>query len=148
MKGISTSIELYFWGVIYLLITLFARWQLNLTSEILFYLTGNIVGLHLLQLVGALFKTSNAPFHTLMCHLFLMIAAFYVVTSSNSLFGKGVVLSLSLRYLYLIVSEYGRTKSLTSWFGSDVSLPDAYNRLYLYLTTALFILMTLLFIRS
>lgn len=148
MKGISVLIDLYLWGTIYSLLTIFLKWQLNLTGDVLFYLAGLIVGLHLLQLVGRLFKTSNAPFHTLLCHFLLTIATFYVVTSSNSLFGKGVVLSLSLRYLYLLITEFRRTKNLASWFGQSTALPEYYSRSYIYVTIVLFGIVTLLFIRS
>lgn len=148
MKGIAGSVDLYLWAVIYFLLTLFLKWQFSLQIEILFYLAGIVVGLHLLQLVTVLFKTSNTPFHTLLCHLILTIATFYVVTSSNSLFGKGAVLSLSLRYFYLLISEFRRTKNLASWFGQSLPLPEYYNRSYLYVTIILFGLVTFLFIRS
>ena len=61
-------------------------------------------------------ERSKLIFHTAYFQLILLVLTFWVVTSSGSLLGRGIVLAFSLHLIIDQLEEYLITKNLNSWF--------------------------------
>lgn len=147
MQKYILPINLYLWSIAYFLLTVLLRWQLHPDLTILLYLLGSLIGLHLLEVLEVIFGETDSPFRTVFTQAVLTFVTFFVITSSGSQLGSGVVLFMNLRFFYLQFEEYSRTKSLTSWFGKmTLPLPEKNTRIYLYLLVGAMVFETLIFI--
>jgi len=70
------------------------------SQRVISYLKQKQVWLALETMIHTSHERSNLIFHTLLFNAVIAILAFYVVTSSGSLFGTGIVLAF---YLHLVV---------------------------------------------
>jgi len=84
-------------------------------------------------------------FHSVICQPLLLFLAFFVLTSTSSLFGKGLVMSLNL---HLLKDEWHTvlTRKSLGWIFWPVKRPlqTKTHQLYLFTVTAVFLLLTLL----
>lgn len=138
--------ELYLWALLYFVATTLLHWRLTPDLTILLYLTGAVIGLHLLEVMEKVFGGPGSPFRSVLCQATLTVMTLFVVTSSGSRLGAGVVLFLNLRYWYLQYNEFRQKKTLVSWFGQNTPLTEKNQQMYLYILTAIFLLETILFI--
>lgn len=146
MMKFRLSTEVYLWALIYFAATTLFHWRLTPDLTILFYLIGAIIGLHLIELMERIFGGSSSPFRNVLFQAVLTVLTLFVVTSSGSRLGAGVVLFLNLRYWYLQYKEFYQKKTLVSWFGQNTPLTEKNQQTYLMILTAIFILETFLFI--
>ncbi len=136
--------DLYLWAIIYFGVTTILKWGLAPQLQILLYLTGAVIGLYLLDILEKLFKTPITVLKTVYTQAILTVATVFVLTSSGSLLGSGVVLFINMRYWYLQYRQWVETKSLASWF---TAVPQqATQRNYLYAVGIVFGIETLLFV--
>ncbi len=78
-------------------------------------------------------------FHSLLFQIVLLVAVFFVLTSSAGLLGKGLVLVLFLQSLISQFDEFLKTGKMDSWFWQlKISLPSNFQALYLLLMFLIF----------
>lgn len=78
-------------------------------------------------------------FHSVIFQLVLLVAVFFVLSSSAGLLGKGLVLVLFLQTLRSQFEEFLREGKMDSWFWQlKISLPSNFQVLYLILMFLLF----------
>jgi len=139
--------------LIYLLSLTFLRWRMNFKGEILFFLGGGILGVYFLDLAEAIFKRgvgeSGAPssFKNVLFQAIFVPFSLFVLTSSGSLFGAGLVLSIFLNMLFEQGKELKATGNLNSWFRiikRDFSLGT--QRFYFLLMLGIFVFLSSLFV--
>lgn len=79
-------------------------------------------------------------FHTVWFQILFMLLAFFVVTSSGSLIGKGIVLAFSLHLLVDQLVDLMETKTLEPWFrGFFINLQMDPRRYWAYFGLMLFL---------
>ena len=72
-------------------------------------------------------------FHTVFFQLIFLILTFFVITSSGSVFGRGLVLAFSLHLLIDQVVDLRQTGGLSNWFyNSPLKIPEGKVKLYLW----------------
>ncbi len=100
--------------------------------------------------LGVLARTSvereRLIFHTALFQIIFLVFGFLVITSTGSLFGRGLVISFLLHLLYSEARELKRTGSLQRWF-KDLPLALTYEQflVYWFLNLAALILLAFLF---
>lgn len=85
--------------LLWLVVVTLLRWDWQLSLVLLWL--GGIIGTFLLdsdQLLGIFLKT-RLSFHNVLTQVFLFILCFWVLTSTNSLLAKGMVMAASLHLL-------------------------------------------------
>ena len=108
-------------AVIYAVGMIFLKWG-GIVSDAVFLIIGIFVGLVLLDVVDMLFPSARPLLHGMVGVVTISIASFFVVTSSGSIMGSGVVLSLLLRVVSEQIHEYVATGQIMSWFTSQQSV--------------------------
>ena len=72
-------------------------------------------------------------FHTTFFQLIFILLTFFVITSSGSAFGRGLVLAFSLHLLIDQVVDLRQTGGISNWFyNSPLKIPEGRTRLYLW----------------
>lgn len=147
MGKLRLSNQEYIWALFFFLVTTVLHWQLHPDITILFYYFGAVIGLHLLEIAEAIFKAPISPFRTVLMQLVVIIVSLFVITSSASRLGAGVVLFLNWRYFYLQHSQYLTQHNLASWFG-NIKTSDMIRteKSYLILICTALIVETVLFV--
>lgn len=113
--------KVYGYAVVFFLLTVLTHWRLSPDRNILLYGIGAILGLELLEFIEVAVNITPSPFRTVLAQALVAVLTMFVLTSSNIMLGKGVVLFLNLRYLLLQQAELNEKKNLASW-GSPVKL--------------------------
>lgn len=100
----------------YLLLVGFLKWRLSPPIEGAFYLAGGILGIYFLDGAEVFFRLTPSPFRSIVFAAGLGVVSFFVITSTDSLLGKGLVLSLSLTILLWQYGEWHVRSNLASWY--------------------------------
>ena len=146
MEKLRLSKKTYLWALGYFLLTTLCKWRLSPDLTILLYYAGGLIGLHLLEITETMMKLEKSPFRTVFFQVILVILTFFVVSSSASRLGSGVVLFFSLRLLYLQIEAF-KNQTFGLWFPVAYSqLTKTNHRYYLYFISFIFALETVLFI--
>jgi hypothetical protein len=69
-------------------------------------------------------------FHSGLFQLIFVILAFFVITSSGSLFSRGIVLAFSLHLLVDQVVDLVETGNMNNWTGGYVELSNKQAKIY------------------
>lgn len=146
MANFRLPSEIYTWSLFYFLLTVILRWKLQFDMSILLYLVGAVFGLYLMELAGKVMGIMPEIFRTALMQIIIGITTIYVLTSSDSRIGQGVVLFLNLRLLHLQYRQFTATKSLLSWFGQSLVITESSQKLYLSSIVCLFLLESFLFV--
>ncbi len=132
--------------VIYALVLSLVKWRLQFNFDILFFLGGSIIGLFLLDTIEAFLGGRQSVFRTVFFEGILSVAGFFVITSSGSLVGSGVVLAFFLRFLIEQTTEY-QTIGIGHWItASTIATSKLREEILLITTAALFVILSLLFL--
>lgn len=75
-------------------------------------------------------ERDNLVFHNAAFQLIFLIFAFFVVTSTGSLFGRGLVLAFLLHLLVSELSDYIEKKNLDRWFAKLPIILDKQQKLW------------------
>ena len=132
--------------LIYLLVLIFWHWGLQPSLGIIFFLAGGLVGIHFLDFADALFALSPSPFKNVLFQSIFVPFTLFVLTSSGSLFGAGLVLSIFLSMIYSQWLTSRQNGNLNSWFGvikREIIVKN--QQIYLWVMSGLFIFLSLLF---
>ena len=139
------SKSFYFYSAGYALITTFLRWRLSPDLSILLYLVGAVIGIHLIVVLEKLLKTQ--VFRSIMVQGLLYIVVFFVISSSNNLFGKGVVIFTNFWFWLVQQQEYRKTGKLTTWTQTvNLDFSSTLTRNYFWALNILLLIQTVLFI--
>ncbi|HCS78654.1 TPA: hypothetical protein DIV55_02825 [Patescibacteria group bacterium] len=140
----------------YLVVTSIVKWRLSPDLWILFYFAGGMIGLHLLDLLeqflskqpsmSAVPLRTHSPLRSSFVQLLLVPITFFVITSTNSLIGAGMVLMLNFHFLYLQHEERQQGGNLTLWLRNIFDPVDARTvNWYLYGMTGIFLAESIIF---
>jgi hypothetical protein len=145
--GRRTSLLLLIITVSYLLFLTILRWKTNLDWRILFFLGGGILGVYFLDLADILFKISPSPFKNVLFQAIFVPFSLFVLTSSGSLFGAGLIFSIFLSMLFGQWQEFGKSGNISNWFWIvKVDFPPKTQQIYFAVMSGIFIFLSLLFI--
>ncbi|MFH0864355.1 MAG: hypothetical protein V1858_04710 [Candidatus Gottesmanbacteria bacterium] len=166
---LKTDRQLFISTIIYLLLLIFMRWRFHPTLDIFFFLAGGIFGIQFLDLAEVIFKDlsvkavpSSIPpaepasiigtqekssFRNVLCQVVFVPLSLFMITSSGSLFGTGLVLSVFLSMLYWQWQEYSTSGKIASWFWViKTEIDQKTQQIYLAIMGGIFILLSLLFV--
>ena len=148
MKNFQLNKDVYIAAFIYFIATAVVKWLFHpQLLSIVLYALGALVGLHLLEVEERVFGGDSSPFRTVLAQFVLTVMTFFVITSTNSYIGAGLVLFLNLRYLHLEYSQWQKNKSLASWFQViSIPLTKQNEKTYLYVFLGIFTLESILFL--
>ncbi|MBI3980567.1 hypothetical protein HY345_01055 [Candidatus Microgenomates bacterium] len=93
-------------------------------------------------------EISNLTFHTILFQVVFYVFSFFVVTSSYSAFGKGVVLAALLYLLKEQIKEINAQKELNrQWFQRiNINLTPKEQKIYVGIAVVLFVMYTIIYI--
>lgn len=142
--------------IAYLLCLTLFHWGGKIDLGILFFLAGGVLGIYFLDLADLLFKISPfrpslqgepSPFRNVVFQSALAILSLFVLTSSGSVFGTGLVLTMFLRILLDQREELGQNGNLQNWFAviKTEILPST-QKIYFAVMVGIFIFLSFLFV--
>ncbi len=133
--------------VYFVMIGLF-KWQLSPSAPTLFFFTGAVLGIYFLEIAEEFFNLTPSPFRSIVFAAGLVLVSLFVITSTASMLGMGLVLSLSLTLLLWQVKEWRTAGNLNQWYVM-ISGPVAHTiqRLILAGFALVFFIETFLFLR-
>ncbi len=112
------------------------------------YLSGAILGVYFLDGAEVFFALTPSPFRSIVFMAAYAVVSFFVVTSSGSFLGAGLVLSLYLSLLLWQIGELGLTGNLNSWYRMVAGVPTVIQQKWILAAmAAVFFIETYLFIR-
>lgn len=100
----------------YLALIAFLKWGISPPIDALYYGGGALLGIFFLDIAEVFFNLSPSPFRSIVFAVGFAIVSFFVVSSSDSLVGKGLVLSLYLTLLLWQLGEWQLRGNLESWY--------------------------------
>lgn len=103
-------------SLLYLGLIAFLRWGIPPPIEAIYYTVGALLGVFFLDIAEVFFNLSPSPFRSIVFAAGFAIVSFFVVSSSDSLLGKGLVLSLYLTLLLWQLGEWQLRGNLESWY--------------------------------
>ncbi len=137
-----------FISLIYFVIIGLLKWRLSPSAPTLFFFTGAVLGIYFLEIAEEIFNLKPSPFRSIVFAVGLVLVSFFVITSTASMLGAGLVLSLSLTLILWQVKEWRTVGNLNQWY-IMISGPVAHNaqRLILAGFIIIFLIETFLFLR-
>lgn len=145
MSQFLLSPKLYFFSLIYFLLSSVLHWKLSPDLTIVFYGLGAVVGLHIITILEQLLKTKVLK--NAVVQMLLYVVTFFILTSSPNIFGKGVVLFLNFFFWFCQWQEFKSHKSLDTWFTILNAKPTLqFTQKYIWLIHIMLGVQTALFI--
>lgn len=133
---------------VYLLLLVLLKWLTNPSLDALWFFLGGAIGIYFLDAAEIFFGLQPSPFRSIVFGALFAIVAFFVVTSSASMVGIGLVLSLYLQMLLWQVGEWRVNKNLDSWYRMVAGPVSASTqRTILIVSFVIFFVETILFVR-
>ena len=137
-----------FISLAYLFLVGLLKWKLTPPPGAVLYLAGGAIGVYFLDVAEVFFNLHPSPFRTIVFVGAFSIVSFFIVTSSGSFVGSGLVLSLFLSLLLWQIGEWKLTGNLNSWYRMVASVPSARQQQWLlFAFIAGFLAETYFFIR-
>ncbi len=135
-------------SVVYALGVGVLKWGIAWPPQAFLYFVGAILGVYFLDGAEVFFNLKPSPFRSVVFVTAFIVVSLFMITSSGSFVGMGLVLSL---YLSLILWQLGEMQivgNLNNWYRM-VAGPVSLNvqRWTLFVFVAFFVLETFLFIR-
>lgn len=103
-------------AVVYLALVGFLKWRLIPSIDGLLFFTGGVLGIYLLEIVELWLHLIPSPFRSIVFAVGLMMVSFFVITSTASLLGSGLVLSLLLTIALWQMQEWRSRGNLNQWY--------------------------------
>ncbi|MEK7141495.1 MAG: hypothetical protein AAB800_03040 [Patescibacteria group bacterium] len=124
------------------------KWKIVWPPQAFLYFGGAILGVYFLDAAEVFFALTPSPFRSVVFMAAYAVVSFFVVTSSGSFLGAGLVLSLYLSLLLWQVGELQLTGNLNSWYGMVAGVPNVTQQKWILAAmAAVFIVETYLFMR-
>ncbi|MBU1327094.1 hypothetical protein KKB64_04285 [Patescibacteria group bacterium] len=131
----------------YICLTGLLKWRLNLPIEAIWYITGGLLGVYFLDFAEEFFHLTPSPFRTMVFAGLFTVVSLFIVSSSVSFVGRGLVLSVYLTMILRLVAEWRVCGNLDSWCRMVAGPVSAQAQRWLFAAFFLvFILATALFI--
>ncbi len=135
------------WSFFYLVLLILLRWRLTPNITILLFVFGAIIGIFILDVMEKIIDMKPSPLGGALAQMILLVLTFFSITSTGNLVGKGVVLFLNLKYLYLARNEFLGTGNLTNWFKQiNMTITPKRAESYLLVFTIIIIMQAAMFI--
>lgn len=124
------------------------KWLLHPSLEAVWFLLGGLLGVYFMDAAELFFALDPSPFRSIVFGALFAAVAFFVVSSSTSSMGGGLVLSLYLQMLMWQVGEMKMTGNLSSWYRMiNETVPVATQKTILILSVVVFLVETYIFVR-
>lgn len=131
----------------YLLSVVLWKWLLHPSFDAVWFVIGGGIGIYFLDAAEQFFALNPSPFRSVVFQALFAVVAFFVVTSSTSVMGSGLVLSLFLQMILWQVGEWKLTGNLHSWYRMVAGTLDARTeRVILVVSVIIFLVETYIFI--
>lgn len=92
-------------------------------------------------------ERSKTIFHSVVFQVALVIASFFVLTSSTGLLGKGMVLGLLFHSVFDQGEHLVKNESLDNWFWQVKTIvPEKMQKLYFFIILVIFVLLATFFV--
>ncbi len=135
--------------VVYLLLVGVLKWGVQVNVTVLSYAAGGILGIFFLDAAEVFFNLQPSPFRTIIFAAGLALISFFVVTSTGSILGIGLVLSIYLSLLLVQVAELQTRGNLNSWLWMvHVPVSERSQKLLFGIFLLIFVLETYIFSMS
>ncbi len=135
-------------SLVYFLLIGFAKWRFAPSIPTLLFFTGAVIGMYLLNIAEEFFHLSPSPFRSIVFMAGFVLVSLFMVTSTGSLLGTGLVLSVYLTLLFWQLAEWKEKGNLNRWYSMIAgSLSYDMQRLVLGGCIVLFVVETVLFLR-
>lgn len=132
----------------YLFLVGLLKWKLTPPPGAVLYLVGGAIGVYFLDIAEVFFNLSPSPFRSIVFVGAFSIVSFFIVTSSGSFVGSGLVLSLYLSLILWQAGQWQLTGNLNSWYTMVSFLPSLRRQQWILLVfVAIFLAETYFFIR-
>ncbi len=132
----------------YVLFIIILKWALHPSFDALWFIIGGVLGVYFLDAAEMFFALEPSPFRSVVFGALFAVVSFFVVSSSTSAIGGGLVLSLYLQMLLRQYGEWRLTGNLNSWFSMVAGpVPVRTQRTILIVSVVIFLLETYIFIR-
>lgn len=132
----------------YLLVVGLLKWRFKPPLTTLLFLGGGAIGIYFLDISEVFFNLSPSPFRSALFMGLFAAVSFFVVTSSGSLLGSGLVLSIYLTLILWQIGEWQMAGNLNSWYRQVEGLvAPSIQRWGLIFFLFLFLIETALFLR-
>ncbi len=103
-------------ALVYFLIVGFMKWRINPSIPTLLFFTGGVLGMYLLDIAEAFFHLSPSPFRSIVFTSGFILVSLFVITSTASMLGAGLVLSLFLTLIMWQINEWRTQGNLNRWY--------------------------------
>lgn len=125
-----------------------AKWGIAWPWEAGLYFAGALLGVYFLDAAEVFFRLSPSPFRSIVFMAGFAVVSFFIVTSSGSFVGSGLVLSLYLSLLMWQIGELQVTGNLNSWYRMVAEAPTLVGQKWMMAAVvAIFLIETYLFLR-
>lgn len=92
-------------------------------------------------------ERSRTIFHSVVFQVALILAGFFILTSSTSLLGKGMVLGLLFHSVFDQGLRLVNKENLDSWFWQiQTSVPENIQKLYFFIILVIFVILATFFV--
>lgn len=137
------------YSLAYLAVVALGKWALSPSWDIVWFMSGGLLGVYFLDAAELFFALSPSPFRSIVFLTLFVIVGFFVVSSGGSVFASALVLSLYAQLLFWQVGQWRLTGTVSSWY-SMVAGPVSLlvQRNILIGLVALFMFLTYIFIRA
>ena len=135
-------------SLVYLALIGFLKWGIQPPVDAIYYAGGALLGIFFLDIAEVFFNLAPSPFRSIVFVAGFAVVSFFVISSSDSLLGKGLVLSLYLTLILWQLGEWQVRGNLESWYrmvSGSVSIQT--QQLILVGFLALFLFETYLFVQ-
>lgn len=103
-------------SLVYLVLVGFLKWGMTPSADAIYFAIGGVLGIFFLDIAEVFFNLTPSPFRTIVFVAGFAVISFFVISSTNSLLGKGLVLSLYLTLLLWQIGEWQVRGNLESWY--------------------------------
>lgn len=124
------------------------KWGVSWPPQAALYFAGALIGVYFLDAAEVFFALTPSPFRSIVFMAGFAVVSFFMVTSSGSFMGSGLVLSLYLSLLLWQIGELQITGNLSSWYRMVSGVPSLPQQKWMLVgLAAIFLTETYLFIR-
>ena len=135
-------------SLLYVLGIVLLKWLLHPSLDALWFVIGGVLGVYFLDAAELFFALNPSPFRSIVFEALFAVVAFFVISSSSSAIGGGLVLSLFLQMLLWQIGEWKMLGNLSSWYRMvNASVTVASQKTILAVSAVVFALETILFVR-
>lgn len=135
-------------SALYLVLIGLLKWVIHPSLDAVWFFVGGAIGIYFLDAAETFFVLHPSPFRSIVFGALFAAVSFFVVTSSTSTIGAGLVLSLYLQMLLWQVGEWRIAGNLNSWYHmiSD-PVPVPTQKTIFVVSIIIFLMETYVFIR-